>query len=205
MISFVKGKVAWTDGENVILDNHGIGYGVKTVQRTLAKAATGQEMMLYTHFYVREDTMALYGFETREELSVFGLLIGVNGIGPKVALSVLSTLTVDELYYAVFAEDKKTIVRAPGLGPKGAQRMIMELKDKLKMEDLDSVKAGEAGQEGGGQGSLAHTDQMVDTIEALVALGYSNGEAYRAVMGVPGAEEMDAGLLLKKALTVLSA
>lgn len=205
MISFVRGKVAWTDGENVILDNHGIGYGVKTVQRTLAKAGTGQEMMLYTHFYVREDTMALYGFETREELSVFGLLLGINGIGPKAALSVLSTLTVEELYYAVFSDDKKTIARTPGIGPKGAQRMIMELKDKLKMEDLASIGGTDAGKEGTGQGSISHTDQMADTIEALVALGYSNGEAYRAVMGVSGAEEMDAGLLLKKALTVLSA
>ena len=204
LISFVKGKVSWTDAENVILDNHGIGYGIKTVQRTIAKAVTGQEMMLYTHFYVREDTMALYGFETREELSVFGLLLGVNGVGPKAALSVLSTLTVEELYYAVFSDDKKTIARTPGIGPKGAQRMIMELKDKLKMEDLPSISGSDSGHEGSGQTGLSHTDQMTDTIEALVSLGYSNGEAYRAVMGVAGAQEMDAGLLLKKALTVLS-
>ena len=205
MISFVRGKVAWTDTESVILDNHGIGYGIKTVQRTLAKAGIGQEMMLYTHFYVREDTMALYGFETREELSVFGLLLGVNGIGPKVALSVLSTLTVEELYFAVFADDKKTIARTPGIGPKGAQRMIMELKDKLKLEDLDSVGGEGASREGAGPDPRSHTDQMADTIEALVALGYTNGEAYRAVTGVAGAQEMDAGLLLKKALTLLSA
>lgn len=167
--------------------------------------AAGQEAMLYTYLYVREDVMALYGFESREELSVFRLLLGVNGIGPKVAMSVLSSLTVEELYYAVFSDDAKTIARAPGLGPKGAKRMIMELKDKLKMEDLASVSGAETGTAAASSGSGAGTDQMTDTIEALVALGYSNGQAYRAVMKVTGADEMDAGSLLKKALAVIAA
>ena len=204
MISYIKGTVAWSEQEYIVLENHGIGYRVGTVQRTLSGAMSGQEMMLYTHFHVREDAMALFGFETREELAVFRILLGISGVGPKAAMSVLSTLTVEELYYAVFSDDAKTIARTPGIGPKGAKRIIMELKDKLKLEDLESVGGTQAAAETGTGQTAAHTDQMADTIEALVALGYSNGEAYRAVIKVPGASEMDAGTLLGKALAAIS-
>lgn len=203
MISFVKGMVAYTDNENIVIDNHGIGYRIKVTGRTAAGAGRGQEMMLYTHFYVREDIMALYGFESREELTVFGILLGVNGIGPKAAMSILSTLTVEELYYAVFSDDAKSIARTPGIGPKGAKRVIMELKDKLKLTDLESVEAAAVGESPGTSGDN-DSDQIMDTMEALTALGYSNGEAYRAVHKVKGASDMDAGELLKKALQIIS-
>lgn len=206
MISFVKGLVAFSDSENIVLDNHGIGYRIRAVSRACAKAGAGDEMMLYTHFYVREDTMALYGFETMEELSVFRLMLGISGIGPKVAMSVLSSLTVEELYFAVFSDDFKTLTKTPGLGAKGAKRMIMELKDKLKLQDLESVsQLGADGHEPAVTGTdVVNTDQMSDAIEALMALGYSGSDAYKAVHKVPGAGDMDAGMLLKKALKVIS-
>ncbi|MBQ9157209.1 MAG: Holliday junction branch migration protein RuvA [Eubacterium sp.] len=207
MISYVKGIAAYADNENIVIDNHGIGYQIRAVTRTINRAEMGRELMLHTYLYVREDIMALYGFETREELRTFQILLGVNGIGPKAAMSLLSTLTVEELYYAVFSEDAKSIARTPGIGPKGAKRMIMELKDKLHLEDLGL--GGDSGPDESGGHALAGTamdqsDQMMDTLEALVALGYSNGEAYRAVHKVAGARDMKAEQLLKEALKIIS-
>ena len=131
MIAFIKGTAAYVDTEGVIIDNQGIGYQVKTPSSIVEKVSVGDQVMLHTHLYVREDMLALYGFLSKEELHTFQVLLGVNGIGPKAALSVLSTMTVSQLYYAVFSEDSKSISKTPGIGPKGAKRMIMELKDKL--------------------------------------------------------------------------
>lgn len=203
MIAFVKGKVASSDNESIIIDNHGIGYQIRSTIRTINHVSTGREILLYTYLYVREDIMALYGFESRKELEVFTTLLGVNGIGPKAAMSVLSTLSVEELYYAVFSDDSKTIARTPGIGPKGAKRMIMELKDKLSLSDLPSSDE-ISGTDVSSKGMMEESDQMLDTIDALVALGYSNGEAYRAVHKVKGASDMDSGQLLKQALALIS-
>ena len=148
--------------------------------------------MLHTYLYVREDQLALFGFSSIQELETFQILLGISGIGPKAALSVLSTMSVEDLYYAVFSEDAKSIAKTPGIGPKGAKRMIIELKDKLNLEDLESVS--------GAESSSTEGDSIADTVQALVALGYSNGEAYRAVHSVPEAEKLDAEQLLKEAL-----
>ena len=99
--------------------------------------------MLHTYLYVREDQLALFGFSSIQELETFQILLGISGIGPKAALSVLSTMSVEDLYYAVFSEDAKSIAKTPGIGPKGAKRMIIELKDKLNLEDLESVSGAE--------------------------------------------------------------
>ena len=144
--------------------------------------------------------MALYGFLSREELRIFQILLGISGIGPKAALSVLSTLSAEDLYYAVLSDDAKSIARSPGIGPKGAKRVIMELKDKLTPENLGIAQT---------EGVVSPlpvgdaADSVSDTIEALIALGYSNGDAYRAVHKVPGAEQMDSEELLKKSLTMI--
>lgn len=200
MISYIKGTAAYVDEEGVIVENHGIGYHVKTPSSIMSDVKVGQEIQLHTHLYVREDVLALFGFLTKEELRTFQILLGVNGIGPKAALAVLSTMTVSDLYYAVFSEDAKRIAKTPGIGPKGAKRMIIELKDKLKLEELEAT-----------EDAVAHTesapdltsDSVTDTIEAMVALGYSNGEAYRAVHGVKGSADMDSETLLKEALRVI--
>ena len=200
MISFIKGIAAYVDAEGVIVDNHGIGYQVKTPSSIVDKVRTGDEVILRTHLYVREDMITLYGFLTSEELHTFQTLLGVNGIGPKAALSVLSTMTVSDLYYAIFSEDAKAISRTPGIGLKGAKRMIMELKDKLDLQDIAGEQPAE---ESTSAAPLTGIDSVADTIEAMTALGYSNGEAYRAVHGVKGAADMDSERLLKEALKVV--
>ncbi|MDO4976528.1 MAG: Holliday junction branch migration protein RuvA [Eubacteriales bacterium] len=200
MISYIKGIAAYVDSEGVIVENHGIGYQIKTPSSIVEQVKSGQEVMLHTHLYVREDVLALFGFMTKQELNTFQTLLSITGIGPKVALSILSTMTVADLYYAVFSEDAKSIAKTPGIGPKGAKRMIIELKDKLKMED---ITPGMEIEETAVSTSIDSSDHVADTIEAMVALGYSNGEAYRAVHGVKGAADMDSEQLLKEALKVV--
>lgn len=197
MIAYIKGTAVYANEECIVVDNQGIGYEVKTSISTYSQVHIGQEVTLYTYLYVREDLLALYGFLSQEELRVFKLLLGVSGIGPKVAVSILSTLRVEDLYYAVISEDVRSIARTPGIGPKGARRLIIELKDKLDLADLgigqEELPAAAADLPGDGS-------QITDTMEALIALGYSNGEAYRAIHKVPGAENMDTEQLLKEAL-----
>lgn len=197
MIAYIKGTVVYANEECIVVDNRGMGYEVRTSAATCSQVRMGEEVTLYTDLYVREDLLALYGFLSREELRVFKLLLGVSGIGPKVAVSILSTLRVEDLYYAVISEDAKSIARTPGIGPKGARRLIIELKDKMDLADLGIGQEEElpATAELPGDGS-----SITDTMEALIALGYSNGEAYRAVHKVLGAENMDAEQLLKEAL-----
>ena len=197
LISYIKGTVAYKGKDSVVIENHGIGYQIKVPSRVLEGVNSGEEAMLHTYLYVREDQLALFGFSSIQELETFQILLGISGIGPKAALSVLSTMSVEDLYYAVFSEDAKSIAKTPGIGPKGAKRMIIELKDKLNLEDLESVSGTE---EAAPQSSSTEGDSIADTVQALVALGYSNGEAYRAVHSVPEAEKLDAEQLLKEAL-----
>lgn len=198
MIAYIKGTAVYADQECIIVDNRGVGYEIRTSSATCSQVRMGEEVTLYTYLYVREDMIALYGFLSREELLIFRLLLGVSGIGPRVAVSVLSTLKVEDLYYAVISEDTKSIARTPGIGPKGAKRLIIELKDKLDLSDLG---LGEEEEESiSTQESAGEDSQIMDAMEALIALGYSNGEAYRAVHKVPGAKDMDTETLLKEAL-----
>lgn len=198
MIAYIKGTAVYADQECIIVDNRGVGYEIRTSSATCSQVRMGEEVTLYTYLYVREDMIALYGFLSREELRIFRLLLGVSGIGPRVAVSVLSTLKVEDLYYAVISEDTKSIARTPGIGPKGAKRLIIELKDKLDLSDLG---LGEEEEESiSTRESAGEDSQIMDAMEALIALGYSNGEAYRAVHKVPGAKDMDTETLLKEAL-----
>ena len=200
MISYIKGTVAFKGNDYIVIENHGIGYQIKVPSRVLDSMESGENVMLHTYLYVREDVLALFGFSSMQELDTFQILLGISGIGPKVALSVFSTMTVEDLYYAVFSEDAKSIAKTPGIGPKGAKRMIIELKDKLNLEDLESVSMKE---ETGASLQAGDGDSISDTVQALTALGYSNGEAYRAVRGVSDADTMDAEQLLKEALKII--
>ena len=137
---------------------------------------------------MREDALGLFGFLTQDDLKIFKLLITVNGVGPKAALAILSAMTADELRFAILAEDAKAIAKAPGIGPKTAKRMIIELKDKLNLESMI---------EDPGDAAANVRDEV---IMALTALGYGNTEAVRAVRAVSGADEMDSETLLKQAL-----
>lgn len=194
MISYVKGTLTAVFLDGIIIENQGIGYDIKTPVMPDRLPKMGSQCMIYTHMYVREDAIGLYGFLTKEELDTFKLLIGVSGIGPKVALAVLSTLSVRQLKLAVLSDDAKTICKTPGIGPKGAKRLIIELKDKLEMDELEEEPMREELFQEGAE------DVISLTAQALVSLGYSNSEAYRSIQAVEGRDEMDTETLLKAAL-----
>ena len=196
MISYIKGILEDMSPGMVVVDNHGIGYQMMVPMRGESFPKIGQEIKIYTHMHVREDDVSLFGFLSKEEKEAFELLIGVNGIGPKVGLSVLSTLSVYELKMAVISEDVKTISKAPGLGPKGAKKLILELKDKLSFEELEEDGVGADIFDT----SVDSSDSVMITIEGLVSLGYSKSEAAIAVNKVEDAKDLTPEELLKKAL-----
>ena len=196
MISYIKGILEDMSPGMVVVDNHGIGYQMMVPMSGESFPKIGQEIKIYTHMHVREDDVSLFGFLSKEEKEAFELLIGVNGIGPKVGLSVLSTLSVYELKMAVISEDVKTISKTPGLGPKGAKKLILELKDKLSFEELEEDGVGAEIFDT----SADSSDSVMITIEGLVSLGYSKSEAAIAVNKVEDAKDLTPEELLKKAL-----
>lgn len=196
MISYIKGILEDMSPGMVVVDNRGIGYQMMVPMRGESFPKIGQEIKIYTHMHVREDDVSLFGFLSKEEKEAFELLIGVNGIGPKVGLSVLSTLSVYELKMAVISEDVKTISKTPGLGPKGAKKLILELKDKLSFEELEEDGMGVEILDT----SADSSDSVMITIEGLVSLGYSKSEAAIAVNKVEDAKDLTPEELLKKAL-----
>lgn len=196
MISYIKGILEDMSPGMVVVDNHGIGYQMMVPMRGESFPKIGQEIKIYTHMHVREDDVSLFGFLSKEEKEAFELLIGVNGIGPKVGLSVLSTLSVYELKMAVISEDVKTISKTPGLGPKGTKKLILELKDKLSFEELEEDGVGAEIFDT----SADSSDSVMITIEGLVSLGYSKSEAAIAVNKVEDAKDLTPEELLKKAL-----
>lgn len=196
MISYIKGILEDMSPGMVVVDNHGIGYQMMVPMRGESFPKIGQEIKIYTHMHVREDDVSLFGFLSKEEKEAFELLIGVNGIGPKVGLSVLSTLSVYELKMAVISEDVKTISKTPGLGPKGAKKLILELKDKVSFEELEEDGVGAEIFDT----SVDSSDSVMITIEGLVSLGYSKSEAAIAVNKVEDAKDLTPEELLKKAL-----
>lgn len=184
MISYIKGPLVDIWEDMIVVEAAGIGYNIHvpvSVIEALPKAGT--EVQIYTSLQVREDAMTLFGFLSRQDLQMFRQLLGVNGIGPKAALGLLSALRVDDLRMAILSGDAKAISRAPGIGPKTAQRVILDLKDRIKIEDIlpgggtfgdapGAAAAAASGMEGAGK----------EAVEALVALGYSmTGKAVRQV------------------------
>ncbi|MDD6071376.1 MAG: Holliday junction branch migration protein RuvA [Clostridiales bacterium] len=200
MIGYVKGTVEGILEDSVLLENNGIGYRIFTSGMVLASISRMHEqMMLFTYLHVREDELSLFGFPTKEELDTFKLLLSVNGIGPKAALSILTVLSVRDLALAVMSGDTKAITKANGVGAKGANRVIMELKDKLCLDDL--FDTGASAEEGSSVVSNSVVgDSVQDTVLALVSLGYSEFEALKAIKQIPGAENMESEDLLKLAL-----
>ncbi|MCT4688382.1 Holliday junction branch migration protein RuvA [Vallitalea sp.] len=202
MISYIKGTLEFIGDDFIIIESGSIGYEIKISMSTIQNLpCISENIKMYTYLYVREDAMLLYGFMTRDDLEVFKKLITVNGIGPKGALGVLSTITPDELRFAIIADDVKTISRAPGIGKKTAQKLILELKDKLKLKDYsDSV-----GAEIEDNSQLALTSNAKnDAIAALVSLGYTSTEAIKAVRMLEIAETTTAEDIIKGALGKLA-
>lgn len=198
MIGYIRGMIEEIEEGSLIVDRGGIGFRIFVPGGILAQQVrTGEEVKIYTYLHVKEDAMQLYGFLTKDDLQIFKQLLNVNGIGPKAALGVLSSLTADDLRFAVLSDDAAAIAKAPGIGKKTAQKMILELKDKFSLEDAFEQKLSHV-QEQVGENSVQ--DGTAEAVQALVALGYSNTEALQAVRKVEFRENMDTEAILKAAL-----
>lgn len=196
MIAFLKGKVVSVSESRLVLDVNDVGFQISITSRDAARMpAAGHQVLLYTYLSVREDAMQLFGFLSEDDLEIYRLLIGVSGIGPKAGLGILSVLSADDLRFAVLADDAKAIARAPGVGNKTAQKLILELKDKLSLEEAIEKKLDNAA-----DGGLDLQENKNQAVQALVALGYSGSEALRAVKQVEISPDMDTEDILKQAL-----
>lgn len=203
MISFIKGELDSIYEDGIVIENGGIGYDIKVPLSVMNELPSiGEEVKIYTYLYVREDILCLYGFLSRDDLQVFKLLITVNGIGPKGALGILSTISPDDLRFAVLADDAKAIAKAPGIGAKTASKLILELKDKLKLEDAFEQKLSKTSTDS--STSASDVNAKNEAIQALVALGYSNTEALKAVRGIEITPDMDTEDILKLSLKKIS-
>lgn len=197
MYSYLKGELVEILDDTIVVEVNNVGYNVHIPASMIDNfTGTGQKIKIYTYLHVKEELMELYGFLTRDDLNVFKLLLGVSGIGPKGALAILTVMTPDDLRFAVLGEDAKAIAKAPGIGSKTAQRLILELKDKLKLEDVFERKAASAE---AGQGD-ALSGVKSEAVQALAALGYSSSEALKAVNGVELTPDITVEEVLKAAL-----
>ena len=202
MYSYIKGELAEVNTDHIVIDVGGIGYMIYIPAQSLNYLpGIGEMLKVHTYLYMREDAMILYGFLTKDDLEMFKLLITVSGIGPKGGLAVLSTLSSDDLRFAVLSGDSKAISKAPGIGSKTAQRVIIDLKDKLSLEDAFEKK-------------LEHENEKInvssnsqvknDAVMALNALGYSSSESINEVYKVEITDDMDVEDVLKAALKHMS-
>ena len=197
MIGYIKGTVEDAAGDILLLDHGGMGFRIHMAADSLAREVRpGDQVKIYTYLHVKEDAMQLYGFFSEDDLDVFKLLLGVNGIGPRAALGILSGLSADELRFAVLSEDAAAIARAPGVGKKTAQKLILELKDKFDLEEAFEKKLTGQEQKEEQTGSAA----AGEAVQALVALGYSNTEAFQAVKKAAVSPDMETEAILKAAL-----
>ncbi len=201
MYAYLKGTIEEITEDNLVLEVNQIGYNIKISARTanLLDRTSGL-VKIYTYTLVREDTFSLYGFLTRDDLEIFKKLITVNGIGPKGGLAILSIMSADELRFAILSGDAKAISKAPGIGAKTAERVILDLKDKVSLQDALSPKDDIAAVS---LSASASTDEKNEAIEALVALGYSASDALKAVKQVNLEDGASVEEILKASLKYL--
>ena len=198
MYAYIKGILAEITEDAIIVENQGIGYEIAVPGQVFDYLpSVGEEVKIYTYHYVREDAILLYGFLTKEDVRIFKMLIGVSGIGHKGALSILSVLSTDDLRFAILGDDAKAIAKAPGVGAKTAQRVIIELKDKLSLEDAFEQKLAN-------QAQKAELNPAVgvknEAILALTSLGYSQSEALKVLQGIEISPDDQVEDVLKMAL-----
>ncbi len=187
MYDYIKGDVVSTDKDLAVVEAGGIGYRIYTTSQSLAYIKAGQTAKLYCHFVVREDAHTLYGFYTCEEREMFVRLTGVSGIGPKAALAVLSAMKISELAAAIITSDETALQKVPGIGKKTAQRIIIDLAEKISSSEIvGDADAGERGSMG----------IEAEALAALVALGYNRAEATRAVSSVKNLGDTTEELIL---------
>lgn len=199
MYEYIKGKYIGINKDYVIIENNGIGYKIFTSGATMAEMPkVSEEVQLYLEQIVREDFIGLYGFKDREELEMFKLLISISGVGAKAALSLLSISRINNLKYAIIMEDDKHLCRAPGIGKKTAGRIILELKDKIK---TDEVSEGVDIQQGFEDMAPRNANAIGEALGALLSLGYSEKEAESALKKVNREETVEN--IIKECLRVL--
>ena len=201
MYAYIKGTIMEITEDNLVMEAGQIGYNIKISARTAnALEGIGASVKIYTYTLVREDTFGLYGFLTRDDLEIFKKLITVNGIGPKGGLAILSVMSADELVFAIAAGDAKAISKAPGVGARTAERVILDLKGKISLEDKLTKNAAVPADMHIGSDAGAEKNEAV---EALTALGYSATDALRAVRQVVTSEDDSVEDILKAALKYL--
>lgn len=200
MIAYIKGSLSMVTDSEIIVENGGIGYRIM-VPTSLAGGLPhmGSEVCVHTYMNVREDAVQLFGFLEMDDLEMFGKLITVNGIGPKAALGILSAMSSDDLRFAILSDDVKAISKAPGIGPKTAGKLILELKDKVDLEEAFEKKLSNV-QKREKENACADDGVVSEAVSALVALGYSQSEALKSVKSVDITPDMTAGQLLREGL-----
>ena len=198
MYAYIYGEIIDKEPENLVVECNHIGYNIHIAPGMLPKfPAVGQMARIYTYTSVREDAFWLYGFTSKDELSLFKLLITVSGIGPKAAMGILSVMDVDTIRLAVISQDAKMIAKAPGVGAKSASRIVLELKDKIKPEDVIGKPVDDE------EDSVIGTLRQEAT-EALVALGYTVSDAYKVLQKLDITEETRVEDVIKMALRQIS-
>ena len=201
MYAYIKGDVAAIEEESLVIDNNGIGYRVIVPASILdGEIGIGDSVKIYTYFSVREDAMQLYGFLSNDDLLMFRKLIGVSGVGPKAGIAILSALGADTLRFAILSDDAVTISKAPGIGKKTAQKIILELKDKVDLMDAFERKALHTEER---EKSSKNESPQSEAVLALTALGYSNAQALKAVRAASALGFSEVEDLLKAALKEL--
>jgi Holliday junction DNA helicase RuvA len=198
MISYIKGTLVQLNNNSIVLECQGIGYEIFISSSWFDRLPPiDSELVVHTHMQVREDGISLYGFQSPREKSIYEWLISVNGVGPKAAMGILSTLDPDALSLAILTEDAKAIAKAPGIGLKTAKKVILELKDKMKDYDfLDSMEQ----EEEISSPAVTNGSVRLETIEAMKALGYSHTEAAKAVKQITFTENLSVEEAIKLAL-----
>ncbi|TYQ16283.1 UNVERIFIED_CONTAM: Holliday junction DNA helicase subunit RuvA [Acetivibrio alkalicellulosi] len=200
MYEYIRGKLDYKHNDYVVVEANGVGYKITTALSTIESiGSVGDQVKVYTHLHVREDIMALYGFLTKEELVMFELLISVSGVGPKVAISILSSISPSKFGVSVITDDINTLTKAQGVGKKMAQRIILELKDKINKQQIsteytESMEANDA---------AVLSSRKSEAISALMVLGYTNFEAEKAVSAV-FSEDTELETIIKNALKGLA-
>lgn len=200
MYAYFKGELISRREDSIILEVNNIGYNLFMPKSNLEILPhAGNMVTVHTYTHVKEDALQLYGFLTKDDLELFKMLITVSGIGPKGALGILSTLSGDDLRFAILSEDAKAIAKSPGIGAKTAQKVVIELKDKITLEDAIEIKREHVTTRTSGS-----SPNIEEAVEALVALGYSSTDALRAVRQIENNQDMKVEAILKEALKKLT-
>ncbi len=197
MITYIHGELTEISSANIVIEAAGVGYEIMMPVRMLASLPPiGSEVKIYTYQNVSENALDLYGFLSRDDLDMFKLLISVNGIGPKGGLSILTTASTDRLKLSIISGDDSLIKAAPGIGPKTAQKAIIELKDKISADDIVGNDQPDY--------TLAVSDQIKEAKEALISIGYSAAQATKAIASLGDVSGLDSEEILNRAIANLS-